>query len=162
MRMSASVSQEHSSTNCWRVRDGNHPVAHTVAERRARAEALEAERRRARRANLEASEAALEAARQRAHSLRAARSLELRNREEERHAKVVARRKLLEEVNYSIKLKVLNQSLFFWGDCKSLPFYNILVWSANCRSVLFCKIPNVKFANRNTFFVVFSLLRIIW
>ncbi|VDK41622.1 unnamed protein product [Taenia asiatica] len=97
MRMSTSISQEHSSNSCRRVKDGNHLVAHTVAERRARAEALEVERRRARRAILEASEAALEAARQRAHSLRAARSLELRNREEERHARVVARRKLLEE-----------------------------------------------------------------
>ncbi|KAL5961848.1 hypothetical protein TSMEX_010416 [Taenia solium] len=97
MRMSTSISQEYSSNSCRRAKDKNHLVAHTVAERRARAEALEVERRRARRAILEASEAALEAARQRAHSLRAARSLELRNREEERHARVVARRKLLEE-----------------------------------------------------------------
>ncbi|VDM19784.1 unnamed protein product [Hydatigera taeniaeformis] len=88
----------HKNTDsCRKIGSNNSLVAHTVAERRARAEALEVERRRARRVNLEASEAALEAARQRAYSLRAARSLELRNREEERHAKVFARRKLLEE-----------------------------------------------------------------
>uniref|UniRef100_A0A915EW45 Uncharacterized protein n=1 Tax=Echinococcus canadensis TaxID=519352 RepID=A0A915EW45_9CEST len=97
LRISTSLSQEQSSSSCWKTVGGNHPVAHTVAERRARAEALEVERRRACRASLEASEAALEAARQRAYRLRVARSLELRNREEERHAKVIARRKRLEE-----------------------------------------------------------------
>ena len=73
-------------------------VAHTVAERRARAEALEIQRIRVCRAKLEASEAALEAARQRALSLRSARISELRSRDEERRAKVTARRKRLEEV----------------------------------------------------------------
>ncbi|VDL61171.1 unnamed protein product [Hymenolepis diminuta] len=99
LRMTASVTQDYSTTG------RNHAsqylpgslVAHTVAERRARAEALDAERRRKRQAKLEASEAALQAACQRAQSLRAARSAELRSKEEEKRARVTERRKLLEK-----------------------------------------------------------------
>ncbi|KAM7534230.1 hypothetical protein Aperf_G00000113899 [Anoplocephala perfoliata] len=72
-------------------------VVHTVAERRARAEALAAERQRTRLAKLAASQAALEAAHQRVQSLRAARTAELRVKQEERRAKVAERRKMLEK-----------------------------------------------------------------
>lgn len=98
--MTASVTQDYSTAG----RNHNSQylsgslVAHTVAERRARAEALDAERRRKRQAKLEASEAALQAACQRAQSLRAARSAELRSKEEEKRARVTERRKLLEKV----------------------------------------------------------------
>ena len=128
VRMTNSISGEHHyCNNSWKTdsieagRSSCQLVAHTVAERRARAEALEIERIRACRAKLEASEAALEAARQRAHSLREARISELRSRDEERRAKVMARRKRLEEVkllsfmlpSHSLLLSSLNIKNYF-------------------------------------------------
>lgn len=86
-------------------------VVHTVAERRARAEALAAERQRTRLARLAASQAALEAAHQRVQCLRAARTAELRVKQEERRAKVAERRKMLEKVGW-IDITFLSAGIF--------------------------------------------------
>nr|CDS30996.1 hypothetical protein HmN_000332500 [Hymenolepis microstoma] len=99
IRMTSSVTQDYCTTGRKRTSQcfPESLVAQTVAERRARAEALDAERRRKHQAKLEASEAALQAACQRARSLRAARSAELRSKEEEKRARVTERRKMLEK-----------------------------------------------------------------
>ncbi|VDO00206.1 unnamed protein product [Rodentolepis nana] len=87
--MTSSVTQDYCTAGRKRTSQcfPESLVAQTVAERRARAEALDAERRRKHQAKLEASEAALQAACQRARSLRAARSAELRSKEEEKRAR---------------------------------------------------------------------------